>query len=181
MTLWLDVPFVVLLLLLSSLAIRSRRLFHAVVTLGAYGFVIALEWALMGAVDVAFTEAVIGAGVWTVFMLAALQQTGEESPGNEDRRHLRPAAAAALLGLGTLLVISALKIPAFGDPTSPASVRVSPHYIEASVRETATPNMVTAVLGDYRSLDTMMEVSVVFAATLAIVLLLGLRDRKVQR
>ncbi|MGM0574881.1 MAG: DUF4040 domain-containing protein [Myxococcota bacterium] len=178
MTYQLDVLFLILLLLLASMAVRGRRLLQAIVILGAYGFVIALEWALMGAVDVAFTEAVIGAGVWTVFMLAALRQVGEEPPDKVDRKRMRPAAALALLALGTLLVISAFSIPAFGDASSPASVRISPYYIEQAVPDTATPNMVTAVLGDYRSIDTMMEVTVVFAASMAIVLLLGLRQRR---
>jgi multicomponent Na+:H+ antiporter subunit B len=174
-TLWLDVPFLILLALLAFLAVRARRLFSAVVTFGAYGFVLALQWALMGAVDVAFTEAVIGAGAWTVFMLAALYRTGEEEL-IVDRKRLRPAGLLAVVGLGAMLVLSTERMPTWGDPASPASVHVSPRYIEQGVNETATPNMVTAVLGDYRSLDTMIEVTVVFAAAMAIVLLLGLRD-----
>lgn len=177
MTLWLDVPFLILLALLAFLAVRVKRLFSAVVVFGAYGFVLALEWALMGAVDVAFTEAVIGAGAWTVFMLSALRQTGEEG-ARADRKRLRPGAMIAVLGLGAMLILSTQRMPTWGDPASPASVHVSPHYIENAVAETATPNLVTAVLGDYRSLDTLIEVVVVFAAGMAILLLLGFRERK---
>jgi multicomponent Na+:H+ antiporter subunit B len=177
MTLWLDVPFLILLILLAFLAVRVRRLFNAVVTFGAYGFVLALEWALMGAVDVAFTEAVIGAGAWTVFAIATLRQTGEEEL-HADRKRLRPGAIVAVVGLGAMLVLATRKMPAWGDPASPASVHVSPRYLEQAVAETATPNAVTAVLGDYRSLDTLMELVVVFTAGLAIVLLLSLRDRR---
>jgi multicomponent Na+:H+ antiporter subunit B len=176
-TLWLDVPFLILLILLAFLAVRVKRLFSAVVAFGAYGFVLALEWALMGAVDVAFTEAVIGAGAWTVFMLAALRQTGEEE-GRADRKRLRPGGMLAVLGLGAMLVISTERMPRWGDPASPASSHVSPRYIEQAVAETATPNMVTAVLGDYRSLDTLIEVVVVFAAGMAILLVLGTRARR---
>lgn len=177
MNLWLDIPFLVLVITLAIMAIRAQRLLYAIVTLGAYGFVLALEWSLMGAVDVAFTEAVIGAGVWTVFMLSAITQTGEERIGRTNRTRLRPGAALALIALGGLLVASAVQISAFGDPSSPASTRVSPYYIENAVADTATPNMVTAVLGDYRSVDTMMEVGVVFAAAMAIALILGIRRR----
>jgi multicomponent Na+:H+ antiporter subunit B len=176
-TLWLDVPFIVLLALLGYLAVRVKRLFSAVVTFGAFGFVIALEWALMGAVDVAFTEAVIGAGAWTVFALATLRQTGEDEPVPDRVRH-RAGAILAVLGLGAMLVLATMSMPTWGDPASPASVHVSPRYLEQAVAETATPNAVTAVLGDYRSLDTLIEVTVVFTAAMAIVLLLGLREHR---
>jgi uncharacterized MnhB-related membrane protein len=43
--------------------------------LGAYSFLMCLIWTGMGAVDVAFTEATVGAGVSTVFFVAAIYFT----------------------------------------------------------------------------------------------------------
>ena len=63
-------------------------------------------------------------------------------------------------------------MPKTGDPASPASLHVSPRYIERAFDETAVPNMVTAVLADYRSFDTLGEVTVVFTAAVAVILLL---------
>jgi multicomponent Na+:H+ antiporter subunit B len=179
MTLWLDLPFLVLLAILAVLAVRASRLFYAVLLLGAYGFVLALEWALLGAFDVSFTEAVIGAGAWMVYMLAALRQTTErETPGGGKRRRI--GGLVAVLALGAMLVYSTAQMPTWGDPLSPASLHVSPRYIEQAYAETKTPNFVTAVLGDYRSLDTLFEVAVVFTAAMAIALLLGTRDRRLR-
>jgi multicomponent Na+:H+ antiporter subunit B len=62
--------------------------------------------------------------------------------------------------------------PDWGDPASPASTHVSPHYIEKTLEETSVPNIVTAVLGDYRSYDTMFEVAVIFSAGIACFFLL---------
>ncbi len=62
--------------------------------------------------------------------------------------------------------------PRFGDPNSPASSHVSPRYIEKSMAETEVPNMVTAVLADYRGYDTFGETTVVFAAGIACLLIL---------
>ena len=83
-----------------------------------------------------------------------------------------------LLGTGVtglLLVLGSLDMPDTGDPTSPASVHVSPRYIEDGYRETAVPNMVTAVLADYRGFDTFGEVAVVFTAAVAVLLILRVR------
>lgn len=69
--------------------------------------------------------------------------------------------------LGLLLLRAATDFPAWGDPQSPASLHVSPRYIEGSVPETAVPNIVSALLADYRGYDTMFETAVVFTAAMA--------------
>lgn len=73
---------------------------------------------------------------------------------------------------GGLLLYGTGELPNWGDPNSPASLHLSPHYIEQSVAETDVPNIVTAVLADYRGFDTMFETAVVFCAGLACFLLL---------
>ena len=56
-------------------AIMVRDLLGAAILFGAYSFMMCLLWAVMGAVDVAFTEASVGAGVSTVFFVAAVFRT----------------------------------------------------------------------------------------------------------
>lgn len=68
-----------------------------------------------------------------------------------------------------------LSIP--GDPASPASGHVSEYYIEHAVEDADTPNIVTAVLADFRSFDTLGETLVIFTATLACVLILARSKR----
>jgi len=63
-------------------------------------------------------------------------------------------------------------MPDWGDPHSPASLHVSPRYIEKSLQETAVPNIVTAVLADYRGYDTLGETAVIFTAAVACILLI---------
>ena len=62
--------------------------------------------------------------------------------------------------------------PKWADPNQPASVHVSPRYIEETVEETAVPNMVTSILADYRGYDTMFETSVIFTAGIAVMMFL---------
>ncbi len=73
---------------------------------------------------------------------------------------------------GALLIYATADFPPWADVNSPPSTHVSPHYIEKTMEETSVPNIVTAVLADYRSYDTMLETAVIFAAGVACFLLL---------
>jgi multicomponent Na+:H+ antiporter subunit B len=84
--------------------------------------------------------------------------------------------ATFLLGAG--LVIGTLDMPKWGDPESPPNSHVSPYYLQNSLEHTATPNVVTAVLADYRGYDTLGETTVIFTAGMACLLLLRGRGRK---
>lgn len=171
MTYSFELPLLVLLILTAGGAIMVKDLMSAVLILGSYSFFLALVWAWLGAVDVAFVEAVVGAGLATVFFLLTL--FGTHPRDTLIRR--TPPPLAALVGLpilGVLLLYAANDLPEFGDPASPASTYVSPLYIERAFEDTQTPNIVTAILMDYRALDTLMETAVIFTAGLACWLLL---------
>lgn len=77
-----------------------------------------------------------------------------------------------------LLIYSTPEMPDWGDPNSPASTHVSPRYIETADEATHTPNMVTAVLADYRGYDTMGETMVVFTSAVGCLMLLRRRQHK---
>ena len=77
-----------------------------------------------------------------------------------------------------LMIYGILDMPKWGDPKSPASEHVSPRYIEKTIEETEVPNIVTAVLADYRSYDTFGETTVVFTAGIACLYILLKRNKK---
>jgi len=89
-------------------------------------------------------------------------------PGFISRLSWVPLLAALLV-----LFYVARDFPRMGDPESPASTHVSPRYIEDSESKAGAPNMVTAVLADYRSYDTLGETVVILTAGLACLLVLG--------
>ncbi|HUF94389.1 MAG TPA: DUF4040 domain-containing protein [Candidatus Limnocylindria bacterium] len=151
-----------LLILLAVIAVRAADLLAAVVVLGAYGFAMALVWAGLGAVDVAFTEVVVGAGANTVLFLAALLRTSRRRSPLPDR--LRWVALMVVVAVGATLLVVTAPIAPWGDPASPPSRHVSPRYITQTVAETGTPNTVTSVLADYRAYDTLIETVVIFSA-----------------
>ena len=78
---------------------------------------------------------------------------------------------------GAVLIYGTFDMHAYGDPDSPASRHVSPRYIEETETETATPNMVTSILADYRGYDTMGETTVIFTAGISCIFLLRKRRK----
>jgi energy-converting hydrogenase B subunit D len=75
----LELILLVLLLATAIMALQVRDLLAAVVTLGVFSFLSALLFVVMGAVDVGFTEAVVGAGITTVLFVIALYHSTRES------------------------------------------------------------------------------------------------------
>jgi multisubunit Na+/H+ antiporter MnhB subunit len=81
---------------------------------------------------------------------------------------LKALALLATVITGAILLYGTADFPAWGDPSSPANAHVSAGYIETAVRDTHVPNLVTAVLGDYRAYDTMFELVVIYCAGMAV-------------
>jgi len=81
-------------------------------------------------------------------------------------------ALIAMIITGALLVYGVKDFPRWADPNQPASLHVSPRYIEHALDETAVPNLVTAVLADYRGFDTMFETAVIFTAGMVVMMIL---------
>ena len=164
---------VALLLLLSVTAlaiVRQQNLFAAVMMAGIYSVLSAGLFVVMDAVDVAFTEAAVGAGISTVLMLGTLALVGQ----SEHKPKHRPSLPLLVVVLtGGVLGYGTLDMPPFGDPANPIHHHVAPHYLEESEHEIGVPNVVTSVLASYRGYDTMGETTVIFAAAVGVLLLLA--------
>ena len=149
----------------------SRNLFSVIVLSGIYSFLMATLLVALDAVDVAMTEASVGAGISTVLLLGALHLCRSE----EARPVHRPWLPLAVsVSTGALLVYGAFGLPVFGDATAPIHQNVVPRYMQ---NEVDVPNVVTAVLASFRGYDTLGETTVVFTAGAGLVALL--RRRKI--
>ena len=71
----LDIALLALTVICAVAAVSVRDLLVSVVLLGAFSLFMCLLWVAMGAVDVAFTEAAVGAGVTTVFFVVTVLKT----------------------------------------------------------------------------------------------------------
>ena len=158
--------------------VHLRNLFAATIVLGVYSLLMALTWTQMRALDVAFTEAAVGAGISTILLLGALVRVGRDGSREKypPRVHLPSLAAAALTGAA--LLSGTAGMPRLGDPRSPVHQRAARHYMSVrSAQDTHAPNMVTAVLASYRGYDTLFETAVIFTAGMGMVLLLRREER----
>ncbi len=155
-----------------------RNLFSVVVMASIYSFLMASVLVALDAVDVAMTEASVGAGISTVLLLSALYLT----KGEEAKPLHRPWVPLAVsIAVGGALVYGSLGLPAFSDPQAPIHTHVVPRYLEQSLKETGVPNVVTAVLASYRGYDTLGETTVVFTAGAGVIALLRIRKRRADK
>ncbi len=155
---------------------KLNNLFAVVMLSGVFSLLAALLFVNMDAVDVAFTEAAVGAGISTVLLLGTIALTSR----NEMKSTQSPLIPlAACLVTGAALIYGTLDMPNFGSPDAPVHTHVGPDYIERSQHEIGVPNMVTSVLASYRGYDTLGETAVVFTAGIGVLLLIsGLRRRR---
>ncbi len=158
--------------------VRSRNLFAVVLLSGAYSFLMATVLVAMDAVDVAMTEASVGAGLSTVLLLGALHlcRSDEAKPAHRPWGPLLVSAA-----VGAALVYGSLGLPEFANAEAPIHRHVAPRYLNDGLTETGVPNIVTAVLASYRGYDTFGETTVVFTAGAGVVVLLRRRRQDRQR
>jgi multicomponent Na+:H+ antiporter subunit B len=188
--LFVDVVLLLLVVATGVAAVGSRSLLASTMFLGIYSLLMALVWVNMFAMDVAFTEAAVGAGVSTILLLGTMAIVGREE---KKQRGAHWPALLIVVATGAALIYGTLDMPTFGDPNAPVHQRTAPEYIAQDVGHTHAadahgpgaahgehagdfghhvPNLVTAVLADYRGYDTMFETAVIFTAGICLVLLL---------
>ena len=147
-----------------------RSLFAVVMLSGIYSLLAASMFVALDAVDVAFTEAAVGAGISTVLMMATIALTGEKE---RSPAHMPLLSLVVVLITGAALIYATFDMPAFGAADAPVNLHVAPRYLNESFGEVGLPNVVTSVLASYRGYDTLGEVTVIFTAAVAVMMLLG--------
>ena len=177
MELLVDIALLTMLLVTAVYVAVTRDLLAAVMLTGIYGLLSASFFMTMGAVDVAFTEAAVGAGISPLLMLTTLALCGRQQRPDPGRAMF---ALSIVSVVGALLIAATLDMPAFGAPDAPAQLHVAPRYILDSMGEIGIPNIVTSVLASYRAFDTLGEVVVIFTAGLAVLALLTPADKGVE-
>ena len=156
---------------LTVAAIMRIRNLYAVVMLGSiYSLLAASIFVVLDAVDVAFTEAAVGAGISTVLTLGTIGLTSSrEKPSS----HTRVLPIAVVLVTGAVLIYGTLDLAKYGNPGATIHTHVVPTYMKEGPEKTGIPNVVTAVLASYRGYDTLGETTVIFTAGVGVILLMG--------
>ena len=178
MTVLFGVLLLTLLVITAVAIVRTKNLFVAVMLLGIFSLLIAANFFLLDAADVALTEAAVGAGISTVLFLGALALTSEFEHAPTPHRWF---SLAVVTGATLVVLYATFDKPAFGDPEAPIHQHVAPWSLQKTPEYIDIPNVVTAVLGSYRGYDTLGEVFVVFTAGIGVLFLLSARRGPVGR
>ncbi|MBQ57772.1 cation:proton antiporter [bacterium] len=156
--------------------VKTRSLFAIVALSGVFSLLSALLFITWDAVDVAFTEAAVGAGISTVLMLGTLALTSRTEKESQ-KSNFFPLLAVILAG--AVMIYGTLDMPNFGSSDTPAQTHVGPDYLQRIPQDIHVPNAVTAILASYRGYDTLGETAVVFAAGIGVLMLISsLRRRR---
>lgn len=158
-----DVAIGLLLVALGAGALYCRTLYGSLTLFFSFAMVMALAWARLKAPDLALAEAAIGAGLSGALLFNALNKSQPEIVGEARLRH--PASAALLSLLILALLLQSLWPALEEEPLQPA-------LVESRLDESGVSHPVTAVLLNFRSWDTLMEISVLLLALLGVKTLL---------
>ncbi|MEM8562205.1 MAG: DUF4040 domain-containing protein [Pseudomonadota bacterium] len=163
--------FLLSLLIIVAIAIvQAKNLFVSVMLLSIFSLLMATNFFILDAADVALTEAAVGAGITTVIFLSALALTAQRERKVVGGRNIALIAVAVL---ASLIIYATFEKPRLGDPNAPVHQHVAPWYLEKTPEYIDIPNIVTAVLSSYRGYDTLGEVFVVFTACIGVLFILG--------
>ena len=149
--------------------LKTRSVIFTVILTSAYSLVAALMFITLDAVDVAFTEASVGAGISTILFLSAMAYLPKEEEQNLNSQFF---PAMSCIVLGAILIWCSYDLPEIGLATAPIHLHIVPDYILGSKNDIGIPNIVTSILASYRGYDTFGETIVVFTAGIAVLALL---------
>jgi multicomponent Na+:H+ antiporter subunit B len=168
----IDLVLMSMLVVVGIAIVRLKDLFAVVMLSGVYSLVSAAWFVSLDAVDVAFTEAAVGAGISTVLMLGAMLLTARQVLPAKPARHW--VALIIVCATGAALLYATVDMPSFGDPLSAPNSYIGLEYLKRSIPDTGIPNVVSSVLASYRGYDTFGETTVILTAGLGVILILGL-------
>lgn len=166
MMLLFDGVLSVSLIILAVVTLAQRTPREAVVQLMLFGLLLAVSWLRVDAPDLALTEAAIGSGITGALLLAALRRLGPACafpPPTPARWRIPVSLACALLGI----VLSLIVIQLWDQDAALTGA------VFRELPRSGSANPVTAVILNFRALDTLLEIGVLLVAALSVYALAG--------
>lgn len=163
MSLTLNIALALLFLGLAAWTVFARDTFAAVAGFIPYGLLLTLVWLQLSAIDVAMTEAAIGAGLTGALLVGAasrLRRTEAAARADQPGLPTRVLAAVAAVGVAAVIVVCVLALP---DPPPTLAPQVA-----ANIASTGVGNPITAVLLSFRAMDTLLEAIVLLFALMGV-------------
>lgn len=162
-TLPIDLALALAALAAAICTVAARRAFEAIVAFITFGLLLSLAWVRLGSVDVALTEAAVGAGAGGVLLIGASARLGERrlaEPRDVPAPALRIATGLLCAAVGGALAWAILSLPLPAPSLAPA--------VAANLAATELGNPVSGVLLAFRALDTLLEAVVLVLAVIGV-------------
>ncbi|MBA2691326.1 MAG: DUF4040 domain-containing protein [Rubrobacter sp.] len=152
--------------------LAARDLYRAAILFITFGVILALAWARLGAPDIALAEAAIGAGITGALLLNTVGGLSRRNGGDDDERPDEPTDRVGRPWTTRLAVAIPVTILAVGLGWAvlslPAPTVDMPSLVGEAIAEGEVSHPITAVLLDYRSYDTFLEIGVLLLAALCV-------------
>lgn len=155
----MQVPLAIVVLIAALALVRARRRFTAVLLVGVIGYGIGGLFVVDGAPDLALAQFLVETLTLVVFVLVLRRLPAHFTQARSERRVALPKALIAVAG-GALVAVSAVVVS--GARQAPPAA--SAEFIRRAPEEAGADNVVNAILVDFRALDTVGEISVLFIA-----------------
>lgn len=155
------------------IAIESKNLLSAIISLGAVGFALAIIMVFLNAPDVAIVQVLVEVVLLVILIKATLNRDRSET--DDKKEFFVRVFGIVAVGVFVFSIIWGLNsLPSFGSfPASLAGGNIpSNWYLREGLRHSGAANIVTAIILDFRAYDTLGEVSVFFAAILGAIVIL---------
>jgi len=175
----LDLILILIFMVVAGIvAVEIRDLLASVIALGAVGFAVAIGFIRLAAPDLAIVQIVIEVLSLVFFVAVILKTTHVDSAAG---RPYKPADIFTFVVFGVFalaFVYFGVRLFAGLAPMSRELGQVASHYLTQGLAETGAVNRVTAVVLDYRALDTLGETTVLFTAVIGVLAVLRLEGRR---
>lgn len=163
-----------LMLIGSLVAVHTRYLLSAVISLGVVGLGLCVVFLFLQAPDLAITQILVEVLALVILIRATGLKRNLKDVGGIKEALAIEAVSIFIIGFAIFSFIALKELPPFGEPL----MRVSQRYIEEGLKKTGSANLVTSVLLDFRAYDTLGEATVLFTAILGTLVVLRKRGRK---
>lgn len=157
----------------SIVAIETKNLLSAVISVGVVGFSLSVAFLMLGAPDIAITQMVVEILILVILIRATITMDNTAIEGGRDAFPF----VSSLIFFGLFLVFAwfaVRELPRFGEPL----MKVAREYLATGAEKTGATNIVTSVLLDFRAYDTIGEATVLFTSIIGAFVILRRRGRK---
>jgi len=144
-------------------AVELKDLLGAVIAVGAVGLGTSIAFLFLQAPDLAIVQLVVE--ILSLIILIRAVGMKDEIVIPKEQQLISVFPVIIFIAIFMYFAVKALfEIPSFGSPL----MKVAQRYLESGLNETGAANIVSAIILDYRALDTLGEATVLFTAVIGV-------------